>query len=133
MNIQERLTAFAMLGATWVMWLLVGLSVVSIAIILERIYFYASTRDDIEKLRADLLDLLRQGRIADAFKRMQQSRSFEAAIAQSALQAADGGPAAATERMQSVLGEPAVANEQATCPSSLLLNLSMKRMKMVDP
>jgi biopolymer transport protein ExbB len=106
MNIQERLTAFAMLGATWVMWLLVGLSVVSIAIILERLYFYASTRDDIEKLRGDLLDLLRQGRVTDAFKRMQQSRSFEAAIAQSALQAADGGPEAATERMQ---GEQQIA------------------------
>jgi biopolymer transport protein ExbB len=106
MNIQERLTAFAMLGATWVMWLLVRLSVVSIAIILERLYFYASTRDDIEKLRGDLLDLLRQGRVTDAFKRMQQSRSFEAAIAQSALQAADGGPEAATERMQ---GEQQIA------------------------
>jgi biopolymer transport protein ExbB len=106
MNIQERLTAFAMLGATWVMWLLVALSVVSIAIILERFYFYSSTRDDVEKLRGDLLELLRQGRIGDAFKRMQQSRSFEAAIAQSALQAADGGPEAATERMQ---GEQQIA------------------------
>ena len=37
MNIQERLTGFAMLGATWVMWLLVALSIVSIAIILERV------------------------------------------------------------------------------------------------
>ena len=39
MDIQQRLTAFAMLGASWVMWLLVGLSVVAIAIILERIDF----------------------------------------------------------------------------------------------
>ena len=29
MDIQERLTAFAMLGATWVMWLLVGISVIA--------------------------------------------------------------------------------------------------------
>ena len=34
MNIQERLTAFAMLGAGWVMWLLVLLSVIILAIIL---------------------------------------------------------------------------------------------------
>ena len=106
MNIQERLTAFAMLGATWVMWLLVGLSVVSIAVILERIYFFSATRDDIDKLRVDLLDHLKHGRIGDAFKRMQQSRSFEAMLAMAALQTADGGPEAATERMQ---GEQQIA------------------------
>ena len=32
MDIQERLTAFAMLGAGWVMWLLIGLSVIVLAI-----------------------------------------------------------------------------------------------------
>ena len=32
MDIQERLTAFAMLGAAWVMWLLIGLSVIVLAI-----------------------------------------------------------------------------------------------------
>jgi biopolymer transport protein ExbB/TolQ len=38
-DIQERLTAFAMLGATWVMWLLIFLSVIGVAIIFERIYY----------------------------------------------------------------------------------------------
>lgn len=106
MNIQERLTAFAMLGATWVMWLLVGLSVISIAIILERLYFFSATRDDIEKLRTDLLEHLKNSRIGDAYKRMQQSRSFEAMVAMAALQTADGGAEAATERMQ---GEQQIA------------------------
>ena len=32
-DIQERLTAFAMLGATWVMWLLILLSIIGVAII----------------------------------------------------------------------------------------------------
>ena len=100
MNIQERLTAFAMLGATWVMWLLVGLSVVGLAIILERIYFFAATRDDIDKLRGDLLGFLKKGQVGDARKRLQQSRSFEAMVALSALEAADDGAEAATERMQ---------------------------------
>ena len=106
MNIQERLTAFAMLGATWVMWLLVALSVVSVAIILERIYFFSATRDDIERLRHDLLDHLKNNRLGEAHKRMQQSRSFEATLALAALQTADSGPEAATERMQ---GEQQIA------------------------
>ena len=46
MDIQERLTAFAMLGATWVMWLLIGLSVVSVGVILERAYYYLASGDD---------------------------------------------------------------------------------------
>jgi biopolymer transport protein ExbB len=100
MNIQERLTAFAMLGATWVMWLLVALSIVGLAIILERIYFFAATRDDIDKLRVDLLGHLKKGRVAEAQKRMQQSRSFEAMVALAALDSAEDGPEAATERMQ---------------------------------
>jgi biopolymer transport protein ExbB len=100
MDIQERLTAFAMLGAAWVMWLLVALSVVSVAIILERIYFFAATRDDVDKLRADLLTSLRQGKLTDALKRVQSSRSFEATIARAALDSAQDGAEAANERIQ---------------------------------
>jgi biopolymer transport protein ExbB len=100
MDIQERLTAFAMLGATWVMWLLIGLSVISIAIILERIYFFAATRDNIDKLRSDLLNSLRSGKVAEAHKRMQQSRSFEAMLATAALESSSDGAEAATERVQ---------------------------------
>jgi biopolymer transport protein ExbB len=106
MDIQERLTAFAMLGAAWVMWLLVGLSVISLAIILERIYFFSVTRDDVDKLRNDLLAKLRGGHLGEAQKVVQKSRSFEAMLAAAALDSADDGAEAATER---VSGEQQVA------------------------
>lgn len=106
MDIQERLTAFAMLGAAWVMWLLVGLSVISLAIILERIYFFSVTRDDVDRLRNELLAKLRGGQIGDAQKLVQKSRSFEAMLAAAALDSADDGAEAATER---VSGEQQVA------------------------
>jgi biopolymer transport protein ExbB len=106
MDIQERLTAFAMLGATWVMWLLVGLSIFGLAIILERIYFFSATRDDIDKLRADLLTHLKGGKISAAVKRMKESRSFEAMMALAALDSAEDGAEAANERVQ---GEQQIA------------------------
>jgi biopolymer transport protein ExbB len=106
MDIQQRLTAFAMLGAGWVMWLLVALSVVVVAIILERLYVFTSTRDDIDKLRADLLQHLRSSQVEEADKRLRASRSFEAMVALAALQSAADGPQAATERMQ---GEQQIA------------------------
>jgi biopolymer transport protein ExbB len=106
MDIQHRLTAFALLGATWVMWLLIGLSVLGVAIMLERAYFFSVTRDNIEALRKDLLELLRRGDLSGARKRMQSSRSFEASIAIAGLDSAADGAAAATER---IAGEEKIA------------------------
>jgi len=109
MNIQERLTAFALLGATWVMWLLIGVSVISVAIMLERAYFFVATRDNIDTLRKDLLELLRRGDLAGARKRMQKSRSFEASLAMAGLDSAADGAAAASERIE---GEQKIARLQ---------------------
>lgn len=99
MDIQERLTAFALLGATWVMWLLVGLSVVSVGIILERAYYYLSSSDDFRRLREDLLPLFKKGDMAAVLARLEQSRSFEAKVLEAGVQRADSGPASAEEAM----------------------------------
>ncbi len=99
MDIQERLTAFAMLGAGWVMWLLVILSVVGLAIILERIYYLVSSRDDFPALKTDVLKLLGKGDFGAAKKRLGSSRSFEAKIVAAGLEAAEDGAAAAEDRM----------------------------------
>lgn len=104
MDIQERLTAFAMLGAEWVMWLLVVLSVVVLAIVLERAYYLFATRDDIPRIKAELLKRLGAGDMAGAGKMLKASKSFEARIALAGLEAADDGPASAEERMQGEAG-----------------------------
>ena len=106
MDIQERLTAFAMLGAEWVMWLLVLLSVVVVAIVLERAYYLIASRDDMAALRAELMKRLRGGDVDGARERLAASRSFEARIALAGLEAADEGAASAEERMA---GESALA------------------------
>ena len=80
MDIQERLTAFAMLGATWVMWLLVGLSILGLAIILDRAYFFIATRDDVGRLKAALLGKLKNRDVDGARTAMRASRSTEAQI-----------------------------------------------------
>lgn len=99
MDIQERLTAFAMLGAEWVMWLLVVLSVVVLAIVLERAYYLIATRDDIDALKKSLLDRLRGGDVDGAMKRLKASKAFEARIALSGLEGAEDGAASAEEKM----------------------------------
>ena len=60
-NITERFLDFALLGAEWVMWLLVVLSVVSVYVMIERIIFFGGvTRGDAE-LRRRLITALGDG------------------------------------------------------------------------
>jgi biopolymer transport protein ExbB len=88
------------LGAGWVMWLLIGLSVISVAIMLERGWFYFSLRDDIASLAKELRDLLRAGDADGAKKRLESSPSAEAAVVVAGLMEADRGAKAAEEAMQ---------------------------------
>lgn len=95
--LQRLMTNF---GAGWVMWLLVGLSVLSVAIMLERGWFYWSLRDDLAKLATDLRERLRKNDIDGARKRMEKSPSAEAAVVSAGLLEVDRGPKAAEEAMQ---------------------------------
>jgi biopolymer transport protein ExbB len=85
-------------GAAWVMWLMLALSVVSVAIILERAWFFWSLRDDLNVLAKELKTSLDDSFEA-ARKRMSASPSAEAAVVLAGLEMAHRGPAAAEEAM----------------------------------
>jgi biopolymer transport protein ExbB len=87
-------------GATWVMWLLLGLSVVSVAIMLERAWFYLSLRDDLSDLAARFRDALRKDDFKKARSALEASPSAEAAVVMAGLAEADRGAQAADEAMQ---------------------------------
>ena len=92
--LQRLMTNF---GAAWVMWLLIGLSVVSVAIMLERGWFYLSLRDDLTDLAARFREALRKGDFDKARKALQDSPSAEAAVVLAGLDEADRGYKAAEE------------------------------------
>lgn len=89
-----------MLGASWVLWLLVALSVISFAIVLERFFVFIRTRDDLKKLAADVRDLLASGQVDKAKERLAQSPSYEARVAAVGLTEPADGAASAEERLQ---------------------------------
>ncbi|GMV13967.1 MAG: MotA/TolQ/ExbB proton channel family protein [Polyangiaceae bacterium] len=95
--LQRLMTNF---GAGWVMWLLVVLSVLSVAVMLERAWFYWSLRDDLAKLAHDLRERLRANDLDGAKKRMESSPSAEAAVVSAGLLEADRGATAAEQAMQ---------------------------------
>lgn len=99
MDIQERLTAFSMLGAAWVMWLLIGLSVIALGIIFERAYYYMASSDDYRRLREDLFPLIRKGDLSGVAQRVEKSRSLEARVLSAGLDWSDKGAEAAAESM----------------------------------
>lgn len=90
-------------GTAWVLWLLGGLSVLSIAIIVERWLFLRSQECDPNALARSLRTHLAHREFTAAAKRLRESSSVAAAIAAAGLDLAALGPSAAEKSMQSAV------------------------------
>jgi biopolymer transport protein ExbB len=80
MNIEATLKALVALGATWVLWVLVLLSVLALSVILERLVFFWRTRVDVQALRSELRRGLAAHRLADVERLLDDGASLEARI-----------------------------------------------------
>jgi biopolymer transport protein ExbB len=80
MNIEATLNGLVALGATWVLWLLLALSVIAVAVMLERLTFFVRTRVDATALRAELNRGLASRQLAQVERLLQASHSLEARI-----------------------------------------------------
>jgi biopolymer transport protein ExbB len=99
MDIQQKLTGFAMMGATWIMWVLVALSVGGVAVALERAIYLIRTSENVKRLKQQILALLRSGDIEEARAQLKRSPSHVASIIAAGLENTDDGTASAEERM----------------------------------
>jgi biopolymer transport protein ExbB len=100
MTINEALRGFATLGAQWVLWLLICLSVIGLAIIVERSAFLVSVRGDYSKLRSELRVLLSRGQMQTALQTLDALPSCEARILRAGI-----GSSTAKEAEERMLGE----------------------------
>lgn len=112
MDLQHILTGLALQGATWVMWLLIGLSVLALAVALERGLTAFATRDDVDGLRADVLKHLRSGDLHALTRRLERSPSYEARVVRAGVEVAQDGPAAVEERLAGAAQTQRVHMEQ---------------------
>jgi len=99
MKIDKAFSHFASLGAGWVFWLLIALSVVAVAIAVDRAVCLFASREDVAVLEHDVLAALRAGALEKAKARLRESPSFEAKVALAGLGAE--GASAAEEKMAS--------------------------------
>ena len=97
--IERVKSAMVGLGATWVLALMLVLSIISLAIMLERAWLYWSLRDDAAGLMRDLGRLLRGGDLEGARRRLEASPSAEAAVVIAGIVEAKMGHEAAEEAM----------------------------------
>jgi biopolymer transport protein ExbB/TolQ len=84
----EKLLAMTLFGATWVLWLLIGLSVVSVSVIAERAFYFARRR--ISRAFPQLLTLAETGELAEAAE-VAEGDSMEAEVVRVAARNAGGG------------------------------------------
>ncbi|MEE2901613.1 MAG: MotA/TolQ/ExbB proton channel family protein [Myxococcota bacterium] len=102
--LERSMNAFALLGAEWVLWLLVILSIVSIAIMLERLYFYFSRKLEVREVGAELGQRLDDGHIEDATSWLSEQDRMETQVVATGLKHLSLGPDAVREMMSAELG-----------------------------
>ncbi len=91
--IVKYLLKAAMLGSSWVMYLLIALSVASIGAMVERVMFFRK-KGNADDLGDELVALLEEGDRDKAFALLQASPSIEAEVLRASLRWAHGGPSA---------------------------------------
>lgn len=99
----EFLLDIANFGAEWVLWLLVGLSVATIFIVLERFVFYSTHSVDIDKLRMQFEEALEQEDYERAADLLDDRDSMEARVVLFGLRDRKRGPEAVEDRMTGAL------------------------------
>jgi biopolymer transport protein ExbB len=100
MDIVDRTkTLMLSVGASPVMYMMIGLSVVSVAVTIERAWFFFRAQGDLGALARDLDARLAEGDLDAARHRMREARTVEASVVLAGLDRASYGARAAEEAM----------------------------------
>lgn len=97
--LQESLMSFALLGAEWVMWLLVGLSLLCIAVAAERAIYSALNRSPTGALQEALDRFLSGGSAQELSDTLSGMRGLQARVLRAGLEAGQRDGSAAAEEV----------------------------------
>jgi len=99
MRLAERLLGLTLVGANWVFWLLIALSVVSVAVMVERGIRLAGRQIDIDAFGKELLERLSRGDVSGTRKYLAEQKVPEADVVASGIDQFDRGAAAVSAAM----------------------------------
>lgn len=103
MTIVDELVKIALLGATWVLYVLFVLSFVSIAAMAERFAFFRRNRQGGEALRRELVRVITANDPSGVHRALVASETVEAGVLREALVFREGGPGAFLDAVESGL------------------------------
>jgi biopolymer transport protein ExbB len=89
-------------GATWVLWLLIGLSVASLALAAERRLYMFSRRADLDALLSEFQRCLKLGKGDETRRLLLRSKSVAASVVLAGMARASSGPKAVAEAMAAI-------------------------------
>jgi biopolymer transport protein ExbB/biopolymer transport protein TolQ len=92
------------MGSTWVLYLLIALSVLSLGIMLERWIFFRKHAGNPDAFADRLLEHLRSGELDEAREHSQKSTLFEAAVVHRALDWFESGAESLSEALDAAMG-----------------------------
>ena len=107
--LQEKILALTLTGSTWVLYLLIILSVISLTVMLERAVYFA--RRQMSSQFDELLRLCRAGALAEAAKKA-TSDSMEAEVVRVAAESAPGGLESVEKAIASTIDRRRLQYEQ---------------------
>ena len=123
--LEQAMLSFALLGASWVLWLLVALSLGCVGISLERVVFLLRDSTDRARLQQAIEQFLQRGNPQDLAGTLDKMSGLEARVLGAGLELADQGTEAAeramagtvtAERMRMERGLPFLATVGANAP-----------------
>lgn len=104
--LEEAMMSFALLGAGWVLWLLVALSVLCVAVSFERAFYLLRDGSQRAALSAAVTPFLADGDSATLLARLRQIGGFEARVLAAGIEVAPLGVESAEQVMRgTVTGE----------------------------
>ena len=112
MHITEHILAFTLLGSEWVLWLLVLLSILSVAVMVERGIAMSGRLIDFEGLSAKLQGAIAAGDVKAARELLGEPRSPEVRVALVGLDQLPRGTTPAVEAMASARSRERLALEK---------------------
>jgi biopolymer transport protein ExbB len=98
-SIVQKLLGITLLGSAWILWLLIGLSILSVSIMIERFFYFRKSDINFPEFSEKLSKVLMSGDATEIVKLCAQSQALESQVVLRGLEHQARGPRAMEESM----------------------------------
>lgn len=99
MDLTGAFVDFAQLGADWVLWLLIGLSIISVGVMIDRFLWFRGRDTDTERFNRELRGAFERGELDRLATKYKDDAAIPVQVALRGLAERDRGPEATAEAM----------------------------------